>query len=244
MINLKGLKLDAKSTVLGAGAGLALGGVAGYLLCRRLLLADLDRRLTEEVSKVKSHYNDRAKAFLETGIPSVGRPVPTTVAADEDGNGDDGESAVGESTGTEAEVKPADVTTAQDPFEGLPTEEELAEEADLDERNLFVEAKKRVYGKPRRISLAEFSETPPGTQNITITYYGGDKVLVDEKDEPIRDHHKIVGALTPLSFGGISGDPHICYVRNEELEVDFEVVLDARSYAEAILNYGRPNRGK
>jgi hypothetical protein len=243
MIAVKGLKLDAKSTVLGAGAGLLAGGVAGYLLCRRLLLADLDRRLTEEVNKAKSHYNDRAKAFLESGSSYVGRPVPTTVAGESD-NGDDGEPTVGESASTEAEVKPADVTTAQDPFEGLPTEEELAEQADLDERNLFVEAKKRTYGKPRRISLAEFSETPPGTQNITITYYGGDKVLVDEKDQPIRDHHKIVGALTPLSFGGISGDPHICYVRNEELEVDFEVVLDARSYAEAILNYGRPNRGK
>jgi hypothetical protein len=98
-------------------------------------------------------------------------------------------------------------------------------------------------GKPYVIPFEEFGDSPPGYQQITVTYYAGDGVLADDQDQPIRDISRTVGPLNPLSFGGVSKDPHIRYVRNQRLEIDFEIILNARSYAEAVLNYGNPHRG-
>ena len=92
------------------------------------------------------------------------------------------------------------------------------------------------------ISLEEFCEPIEGYEQLTIMYFAADKVLVDDKDAPIRDVRGTVGTISALGFGGVSRDPNIRYVRNERLELDFEILLDPRSYAEAILNYGNPNR--
>lgn len=61
----------------------------------------------------------------------------------------------------------------------------------------------------------------------TLTYYAGDHVLCDERDEPLMNPGKIVGFLR---FGIGSGDPNICYIRNEVLQAEYEVLQDPGSY--------------
>jgi hypothetical protein len=93
------------------------------------------------------------------------------------------------------------------------------------------------------ISPLEFAEPDEiGWTQVTITYYAGDSVLVDDREQPIRNVRNTVGPLSVNGFGGISEHSAIRYVRNEKLEIDFEIVLDERSYADAVLNYGNPNR--
>ena len=97
--------------------------------------------------------------------------------------------------------------------------------------------------RPYVISPLEFGECDPGWQQLAITYYVADSVLADDREQPIRD---IVGTVGPLSvegFGGISEDPSIRYIRNERLELDFEICLDRRAFTDVVLNYGNPNRG-
>lgn len=94
--------------------------------------------------------------------------------------------------------------------------------------------------KPYVISPAEFSESLVGWQQLSITYYAGDKVLADDAEQPIRDVLMTTGPISREGFGGISEDPSIRYIRNEKLELDFEIRWDDRSYAEAVLNYGNP----
>jgi hypothetical protein len=233
---LRGGKIDAISLAAGVVGGLLAGGGAGYFLCRRHLAASYAERLDAEVATIKADYNDRLKgSYRQLGTPFAG-PTDGDLAGESD-HTDYRKAAVGTD---DPGIQPGDV--AIDPEEGLPSENELAvREAEAAEQNLFVnEAKPSRSGKPRRISAEAFAEAPPESANITITYYAADKVLVDDHDQPIQNIGRTVGKLDALSFGGISGDPHICYVHNPELDVFFEIVLDNRSYAEVVLNYGRP----
>jgi hypothetical protein len=96
------------------------------------------------------------------------------------------------------------------------------------------------HAKPYAISRAAFGEmASEGFQMITLTYYASDKVLTDDKDQPITSVVQTVGPLDPLGFGGISEDPYIRYVRNHKLEIDFEIVMNMGSYADIVLNYGQ-----
>ena len=102
----------------------------------------------------------------------------------------------------------------------------------------------RDVTKPYIISVEEFGEAEPGWQTIGLVYYAGDGVLADDKEQPIRDIKSTVGPLAREGFGGVSQDPEVRFVRNDRLEVDFEICWDPRSYADAVLNYGDPNREK
>lgn len=101
----------------------------------------------------------------------------------------------------------------------------------------------RDESKPFRIDDDEFAEEN-GYSKITLTYYLADKILVDDKEDPIRDIIGTTGPLRAEDFGGVSLDPHIQYIRNNRLECDFETILHQGSYAEIVLNYGNPNNKK
>jgi len=103
----------------------------------------------------------------------------------------------------------------------------------------------RDESRPFRIDSAEFNEEAYEHYNkISVTYYAGDNVLVDDKDDPIRTFDGITGPLRIEDFGGVSLDPYIQYVRNHKLEADFDIVLNRTEYVEAVLNYGNPNSKK
>jgi hypothetical protein len=227
-----------------------------------------DAALDAEVATIKAHYNDRLKEALsdaisfvpEAGAPFVGRPENSVLRLRSVGDGE-GEAALGSSDDGEPELSETDIWIdpypAADPLEGLEDGEEDAdpgdEEADADGAGGLLRADPivppavdRNIDHPFLISLGEFSESPPGWQALTLTYFAGDKIptLVDDKNEPIPHYHKIVGKINgKKDFGGISGDPNIRYVRNLQQDTDYEIVYDPRSYAEGVLNDGRPNGG-
>ena len=66
----------------------------------------------------------------------------------------------------------------------------------------------------------------------TITYYAGDRILCDESDVPIYEQEQIVGKL---EFGRGSGDPNVCYVRNERLTSEYEVVREPGWFGKEVL---------
>lgn len=72
---------------------------------------------------------------------------------------------------------------------------------------------------------------------ITVTYFEGDDVLIDERDEPIKDVDMTIGIASLGLFGHGSNDNNVVYVRNERLEVDFEVVRSQGKYVVEILGF-------
>lgn len=96
----------------------------------------------------------------------------------------------------------------------------------------------RTPDHPYVISAEEYEDNETGYSQNMLTYYADDKVLTDEKDGPLN--LKVIGEKN-LKFGLASGDLNLVYVRNDELEVDFEVAQALSSYAETVLG-GRPGK--
>ena len=223
------IQIDGRSAILGGLLGAVLGAATGgYLagvLVNRRVQRTFDARLDAEVSAVKAHYNDRLKNYA--GAVPVFAGIPGDHSDDESGTamGIDGDRD-GKEDGDGAEIP------------DQPASEDLASAVVRPWPPL-----NRDRTRPYCISLEEFGEQiEPGWQQLTIMYYAGDRVLADDKEQPIRDVRGTTGPITKGGFGGVSQDDNIRYVRNERLEVDFEICYDPRSYADAVLNYGNPNR--
>jgi len=88
---------------------------------------------------------------------------------------------------------------------------------------------------PYIVSLEEFMEERQDLDKITLTYYEGDDVLTDDRDVAILDYEKNIGNDALSKFGHLSKDPNVVYVRNEKLEIDYEILKDHRSFSEAVL---------
>lgn len=89
----------------------------------------------------------------------------------------------------------------------------------------------RTDDAPYVISHDEFMENETDYQQPSLTYYAEDKVLADERDEPIEDVDKTVGEENLHKFGYGSKDSRRVYVRNPVLELEFEIELNTGSFA-------------
>lgn len=111
-------------------------------------------------------------------------------------------------------------------------------------KNVFAEEvsadSDRNTRKPYVLSQREFEEGEFDYSQNTLTYYEADQVLTDDRDQPIHHMQKIVGT-EHLKFGGESNDPNVVYIRNNELEVDFEVCRSPGSFTEEVLGYKEPS---
>jgi hypothetical protein len=68
-----------------------------------------------------------------------------------------------------------------------------------------------------------------------MTWYSGDNVLVDDKDQPVDNVNKIVGIENLQYFGRWSDQENIVYIRNERLTAMFEVLRSEGKYAIEVL---------
>lgn len=82
------------------------------------------------------------------------------------------------------------------------------------------------YDPPFVISQPDYAYGDEGQHhdNITLRFFPAHQVLLDEEDELIEDVDRYVGWRSLNQFGGESGDDDIVYVRNRNMDVDFEVV--------------------
>ena len=122
------------------------------------------------------------------------------------------------------------------------------EEAPQETRNVFVDGRplvdddwnaeaeeaRRNPAFPYVISHDEFMENAYEHEQISLTYYRGDDVLADNKDQVIDAVEEVVGTDNLTLFGHGSRDPNIVYVRNERTESDYEVALSTGKYAEEV----------
>lgn len=238
---MKGKLVDARVAAAAVALGSIGGGLLGYVLARSRARREYAARLDKAVTEVKAHYS---------------RPVFSKPA--------DTESGVVEFTGRRTWaglVKNTLNEPVRDPLEGIgdgSLDEESADEGASgggngaepeagDGLSSVGSESPEAVGEPAgpfEITEAAFGElADEGFQTISVTYYVADKVLADDKDQPIRDKIGTIGTDNPCGYSSdLSNDPHIRYVRNRRLEVDFEILLDARSYTDTVLGYGQPNR--
>ena len=241
---MKGIKLDARSLLAGSLVGSLVGCGLGYVLARSRARREYDARLDQAVAEVKAHYTrpifsrgDVAPVVdLDPKRPRWAEVVADTISTLNTQYVPDGPE--GRDDGS-LDLEPAD----EDP--GGVREGEGADGSD----GLPAVAEGAAVGPgepdgPFQITEAAFGElADEGFQTISVTFFVADKVLVDDKESPIRDMLGTIGTKNPKGFPVLEDDdPQIRYVRNRRLEVDFEILLDARSFAETVLGYGQPNK--
>lgn len=87
---------------------------------------------------------------------------------------------------------------------------------------------------PHIISIEDYNDTGRNNDKVSYTYYDEDDTLADEKEKIVPDSDKILGNQALISFGLMSDDPDIVYVRNNKAGTDYEIVRVHKSYAETV----------
>lgn len=214
--------IAAFSAISGAIAGAA----AAYVVLMKKFEKEFQDRLDTEVMATRNFY---------TVINKTQYPTPTDAALmllDEEN----------------AEEVRQEMASYDETLSNLNYREIEEGESSLTEvvRNVFTDAANSTWDpeaeeaardrtKPYILEHDEFYESD--RDQSQLTWFEGDGVLADDKDEHIPDIDGVVGLANLEKFGHGSRDPNILYIRNEKLEVDFEIVLNEGKYTEQIMGF-------
>lgn len=188
----------------------AAGISATYFYTRKKFYAELDQLVYDSVQKTEKFF---------ASLPEA-KPSPVELAKDYESP----EEIIEEQAYVSSDDMGDKVEVARNVFTDMKQVE--FDQADIDARD---------PEKPYIITHDEFYESE--NQMVTLTWYEGDEVLADEKDAHIPDIDRVVGEDNLLRIGYGSGDPNVLYVRNEKMEVDFEVVKNEGKYTEQVLGF-------
>jgi hypothetical protein len=219
----------------------ASAGFLGWQLAKRHYSKKYDERLDLEIESARKFFGrlnkvdkDGAVITPEEVAAEKGRPTMMEEAAEALKEYKDGPTQYNK-------VVAQNVTVTEDE-NGLHAEGEIVQSnvflngkpvvpADFD---LVEESKNRDPDRPYVISQEEFMENEDDFPQNTLTYYAGDDILADDRDEVVDNVEDLVGTDNLVRFGHGSNDPNVVYVRNEKNSVDFEIALSTGKYAEEV----------
>lgn len=233
MTDIKGVRIDGASLLLGASLGAGVGAVLGWYIAKR----QMEKELVNELMGIKKYYADKLRTATAAGEDSDAGERAEAPVADPGGVRTTGR-VITRIADPRIELvlhpRHPDLEGFEEVGDGDKTEDE-GEDADDSPPPPLV----RDTTKPYVITLAEFSEENETYSKITLTYFTTDDTLCDERDAPIRDT-TIIGVGFEDLFGQDSDDPDVLYVRNDKLQVDFEIARRNESYTQTVLGYGKP----
>lgn len=231
--------------------GAAAGGALGYFICYRRMetkYSQLADQAASDVVAARQYYADKVVALENTqgktnlediirergytpepepGQPPMAVTPPAAVveaAADDDGD-------VIESEAVEAPV-------VRNIFRDVATD---VKDADHD-WDWQKEKQRRSPVRPYVIHIDEREEMPD-YDGVTFTYYEDDDVVCNERDEVLdaEERERVLGEANLERFGHGSGDENAVYIRNDSLEIVFEVIKSPNSYAEEVHGFTPPD---
>lgn len=232
---------NPKTLIFGALiVGIVIGGAATYLVASKKIQAKAQIEADAAIEDVKNHYailrkDDADLDEMAAKYSDEARVVVDTIIADE-----------GYTSYDKVPTVIEDVTT-----EAQEDAEEADDLADVVRRNIFEsdnpdtyfdfdEELKRRAEKPNDpfvITKEEFDVGEADYDQAMLTYYDGDDVLADSKDQPLDQIDMAVGFENLLRFGHGSEDPNVVYIRNSKLGLDFEVVHSDGKFAKEVLGF-------
>ncbi len=108
--------------------------------------------------------------------------------------------------------------------------DDLADDDREDDELEPIDEDDEIMEDPYLITEVEFDEGKDEYDKISLTYYDGDDILIDEDGDVITDPDEIIGEDALISFGTGSSDKNMVYVRNEKLQCDYEIIREFSSY--------------
>lgn len=236
---VKGTKLVVGGLVV---AALGVGAATTYFIMKKKLEAKFEERLGQEIAEAREFYAKRNKE----GEYSSPQELARHLVKDRDSKADirlvqniarsyqsDDVAAAHETleNGTRSDVEVADpdaspeVSTAMNVFKQV-------ENFDYE-----TEIQNRTEEAPYIITYDEWSGNESEYDQSTLTYYEGDDILVDSTDQPIQETDDTVGDNNLLRFGHGSKDNNVVYIRNDRVELEWEVVRSPGKYSEEVLGF-------
>lgn len=222
--------------------GAAVGASASFAITKKILDAKYDELMRIEIEKTKKHYKGRSAALIVNSDKPFATPEDAVTALLEPYQPTDPRPRV-------EDVVNQVVSEDRNVFADEPDADEYDQGTDaaygIPDFIYEEEVKKRSSPLPYVITDEEFAEGHPGHESYSLTWYAGDNVLADDKDEPVDDVNGAVGRENLLRFGHGSNDSRIVYVRNEKRRIDFEIAQHDGSFADVIGldEYNRTGRG-
>lgn len=227
-----------------AVGGWLLGAATGAFFAYKFAYSRAETKYSkisdEEVSEMRRHYQEKARALEAT---QAKRPVGEIVK-------ERGYSATEKETPPPMAVPPPTrVVESDDPSDQPPRVEPEIKSTEV--QNVFVqngveeefewdwhdERTHRSPEAPYVIHIDEkYDDASQGYDIVTVTYYDGDDVLCNDRDEVIAhaDRAELIGEGNLYRFGHGSGDPSIVYVRNDKVEIIYEVIRSPHKFAEEV----------
>lgn len=245
--------LAGAAFLIGAGIG---GGLA-YLLAAKRLKTKYETIANDEIAEVKAHYQAKGRALeadlgkgdlttlvAEKGYisnapserpPMAVQPPASVVVAEDEAAGeppDDSDMAENDVEGAQGLKKPSGVPEHRNIFRDREKERERWVP---EEWNVHEERRRRDPMRPYVIHRDERYEMED-YQTVSITYYAGDDVVCNDNDEIMDpdERDRVLGEKNLDRFGHGSGEPDIVYIRNDSLEIVYEVVKSPNAYAEEV----------
>lgn len=206
----------------GLMVGFCIGFVFGYRFNREKIRAEELAKAEADVDKIREWYQQKA---------TVAQPKPSVEDVVEER---------GYSTRVESPIVPTDTRPLRPPVpvtEPPTVAPRTVNVFDKDEGwDYEKELKQRNRNHPYVIHQNEFfADEPEGYNSVTWTYYAGDQILSDEHDEVVVRPELIVGMENLKKFGHGADDPNVVYIRNDKVEMEFEVVRTLKSHAVEVL---------
>lgn len=225
--------------LVGFVVGAAAGAVGSYLYLKK----GFEERIDSEVQALHDIYDKETKEQRANEEVDIDDGVMAYMKEDErimaEVAGDIFHSAIHEN-GEEYKKESSDYTVyssedffrdEEDPAErefpqdDEPEEDDSEDQDSLNERlgrSATEELQKNKKKRPFIIKSEEFGHCE-GYGEETLYYYLDDGALVNEKDEEIDEYELMIGnALTKYGFD--TNDEHSIYVRNPNLEMDYEII--------------------
>lgn len=222
---------------IGIGAslvGAGLGAVLGFFFSKKRLETKYQQICEQEIAEMREHYNAK-KRSLDAQAQKYSLDLETTAAKHE----------VTDIIQDNEYSPPA--TSSQPPMAIQPPQavvDAAVEEAEPEVRNIFREDyvddnwdynKEKAKRSPVRPYVIHYDEREDKPYiEVTYTYYEGDDVICDERDEVVDERERLIGVQNLDRFGHGSNDSKVVYIRNDKLELQFEIIKSPNSYSEEV----------
>jgi hypothetical protein len=241
--------------LLGAACGAAAGALIAYKVAYSRAEMKYNKIADEEIAEMREHYQAKARALdaqaqkgdLESivaergysstneGPPMAVPPPETAITEEEDDSSVDEDNIPSPDVEDESPVRSTFHPTEEDRQEAERRRKALTAKVE-DTWDYHEELKRRSPDIPYVIHIDE-SDEMEGYQKVTLTYYEVDDVLCNERDEivdPDYERDRLIGERNLNLFGHGSNQADVVYIRNDQLEIVFEVCKSPNSFAEEV----------
>lgn len=211
---------------------LAAGSCAGFFVARTRMEKLYSKRAAEEIEEAKKFYSAMYKRPpYETPGSAAEIMIPVKDAAE----------AIKNYQGVADSEDPLVAEVEASAAQSFAVEKSIFQDAvsQVDPEDWALEIANRSETSPYVISGEEFLQGEKDYQQTTLTYYDGDDVLADERDQPVEKVNQTVGEKNLLRFGQMSNDRNVVYVRNDVMDLDFEILRSEGKYSEEVLGFVR-----